>query len=88
MTEVLEKTCVICGGRYDGLGHNPEPFGAGTDRCCEDCNDFYVTPVRIVFGRFAANHRLLKELVALARSGRFILDSRKMISAAKHKEHA
>jgi hypothetical protein len=46
-----EKTCCLCGVTYTAYGNNPEPFGKGEDRCCDDCNDFYVVPARCVLGR-------------------------------------
>jgi len=29
--------CVICGDRFDGHGHNPEPLKQ-EGRCCDSCN--------------------------------------------------
>lgn len=42
-------TCVICGRKFTGWGHNPEPcvkYEAG--RACSDCNGTIVVPIRIV----------------------------------------
>lgn len=42
------KTCCICGKKFKGEGHNPDPvkpFDAG--RCCDYCNVVYVNMARI-----------------------------------------
>ena len=31
------ERCVICGDRFDGPGHNPEPLKQ-EGRCCNNCN--------------------------------------------------
>lgn len=28
--------CCICGGKYEGYGHNAQPIKNG--RCCDNCN--------------------------------------------------
>lgn len=39
------KICVLCGGKYEGFGHNPRPLSEG--RCCDDCNETRVIPERL-----------------------------------------
>lgn len=41
MSQELTKKCCICGNKFQGYGHNPEPIITVTDgqRCCDDCND-------------------------------------------------
>jgi hypothetical protein len=42
-------TCHICGLPHcSGFGNNPEPFGEYEQRCCDDCNEKVVIPVRIL----------------------------------------
>lgn len=38
--------CCFCKKNYFGYGHNAEPIMKG--KCCEDCNDKWVLPVRFV----------------------------------------
>tara|TARA_R100001460_G_scaffold75380_1_gene116508 strand:+ start:568 stop:813 length:246 start_codon:yes stop_codon:yes gene_type:complete len=33
-----EHDCVLCGIKFRGYGHNPEPL-AEKGRCCDSCND-------------------------------------------------
>lgn len=37
--------CCLCGREIEGYGNNAEPVKDG--RCCDDCNDNVVLPVRI-----------------------------------------
>ena len=49
------KTCCICGKTFEGWGNNPDPI---TDkdgnlfpesaRCCDECNNEYVIPARLI----------------------------------------
>ena len=39
------KVCSICGEEYFGYGNNAEPVNSG--RCCDNCNDTVVIPVRL-----------------------------------------
>ncbi len=39
--------CSICGSDYDHFGHNPEPIKRVEERCCGNCNEEAVIPVRI-----------------------------------------
>ncbi len=34
-------------------GHNAEPIGTGHGRCCEDCNDSLVIPIRWLMAKEA-----------------------------------
>ncbi len=57
------KVCCICGKKFTGYGNNPE--GAvkvvnnelnilefkENDRCCDNCNFFYVIPGRLILAR-------------------------------------
>ena len=45
------RPCCICGLQFDSFGHNPEPFDGDIGMCCDDCDNRWVTPVRILFGR-------------------------------------
>jgi hypothetical protein len=45
------RPCCICGLEFTEYGHNPEPFDGNIGECCNDCNDRWVVPVRILFGR-------------------------------------
>lgn len=38
-------TCSICGGAYTGAGNHAHPFEG---RCCDDCDNRWVTPARIL----------------------------------------
>lgn len=43
--EKTKQTCRICGGEFEGWGHNAEPVTEG--RCCGRCNYNVVLPARI-----------------------------------------
>lgn len=49
-----KKICCICGKEFEGYGNNPEPvFPLGENEenyCCDDCNWYVVTPVRVIIG--------------------------------------
>lgn len=76
--QVEKWRCCICGeNRAENSavwGNNPEPFGEGTDRCCDDCNDRFVVPVRIIFGRAYHNKSMLNVLSMLAAYGKSFAD--------------
>jgi hypothetical protein len=38
-----KKRCSLCRAEYTGWGHNADPFPG---RCCDDCNEQFVTPAR------------------------------------------
>lgn len=38
--------CSICHGKYDGFGNNAQPINEG--RCCNECNEKVVVPIRIL----------------------------------------
>lgn len=45
-TEVVRKTCCICGREFIGFGNNPYPVkDKGT--CCDQCNSEVVIPKRL-----------------------------------------
>jgi hypothetical protein len=62
-----KKTCSICEEEFSGFGNNPEPFAG--DRCCDECNDRFVIPTRMVFGRNAERSvsRVLTRIVQIGR---------------------
>jgi hypothetical protein len=65
------RPCCICGMEFTEYGNNPEPFEGEIGMCCNDCNDRWVVPVRIIFGRDGMNHRgaplaLLKRIAEMA----------------------
>ena len=39
--------CSICGTEFEGFGHNPEPVKRYEERCCGNCNQEVIIPVRI-----------------------------------------
>ena len=50
--EYRNQTCALCGGLFDGPGHNPEPLQVeGDGRACNDCNGTRVIPARIAWFR-------------------------------------
>lgn len=42
-----EQVCCICGKKFVGYGNNPAPYKK-SGRCCDQCNDDYVIPSRIM----------------------------------------
>ena len=42
--------CSICGEAFIGYGNNPQPYNglSADDRCCDFCNEQYVTPSRMI----------------------------------------
>ena len=62
--------CSICGSEDHGFGNNPEPFLG--HKCCDDCNDRFVVPVRMVLGRGYDNHNTLNFLQTIAELGKAI----------------
>ena len=50
--------CVICKCECEGYGNNPWPVEVNTKRCCDNCNQCYVIPIRIM--KFKSD--MLKEL--------------------------
>lgn len=40
-----KQVCCICKKEYTGYGDNSAPFSG--DRCCDECNQNYVVPLRI-----------------------------------------
>jgi hypothetical protein len=76
MTE--PKTCVICKMPFTEYGNNPEPFNNGDGQCCDHCNDHFVVPVRMIFGRNLDNETVLDLLTNIASRGAFIAYSRQV----------
>lgn len=51
-----EKHCCICGRKLTGYGNNPAPvFDNG--RCCNECDDKVVIPVRLHIDNLICNAR-------------------------------
>jgi len=52
--EDLVFTCCICDKTVQGYGNNPEPINHSNHlnnddaRCCDDCNNMYVVPARML----------------------------------------
>ena len=45
-TNVVNKTCCICGKEFTGYGNNPSPVKE-KGRCCDECNATVVIPKRL-----------------------------------------
>ncbi len=45
-TDIVNKTCCICGKEFMGYGNNPTPVKE-KGRCCDECNGKYVIPKRL-----------------------------------------
>ncbi len=41
------KKCCICGKKFTGWGNNPAPVKLKGE-CCDECNNDYVIPARLV----------------------------------------
>lgn len=54
-----EGTCCICGRHYVDYGNNAMPYAKG--RCCRDCNDIKVLPLRMFLIGNNVNYVALKE---------------------------
>ena len=65
-----EKTCCICESRFTGFGCNPDPFDGQVGMCCQTCDERFVIPVRIIWGRggIGAPLEMLKPLAAMGAS--------------------
>lgn len=50
-TDVVNKTCCICGKEFIGYGNNPAPVKE-KGRCCDECNATVVIPKRIEQWRY------------------------------------
>lgn len=87
MDEHTEQECVICGCKFTGWGNNPEPFPGMSEgrRACDECNDRWVVPIRMIQGRRDTNKRLMQFCVDIARHAAFMVNTRKFVSAAKKK---
>jgi hypothetical protein len=81
------RECSICKSNFVGYGHNPEPLAQVEERCCEECNDRFVVPVRGMLGRGAAaeNPETLQFVKHLAAYGKFLVESKRLISAQRKK---
>lgn len=44
-----KNTCCLCGRKFDGFGHNPDPLHSDDEsRCCDSCNTWKVIPARTI----------------------------------------
>lgn len=43
------KNCSICGCDFEEYGNNPDPFPG--EKACDDCNDRFVIPARMLVSR-------------------------------------
>jgi hypothetical protein len=79
----IEKLqCCICAREFTGMGNNPEPFHG--DRCCEECDDRFVTPCRMLLADGGKlNEKLEVFLKALAKYGNFVRDAKKTIAVKR-----
>ena len=42
--------CIICGNKFSGYGHNPDPIST-KGRCCDSCNHIViVTRIKQAYG--------------------------------------
>ena len=80
------KECCICLNLFHGPGNNPEPFGSKGDRCCTDCDDRFVTPVRMLLGRKPMNDKLEQFLRGVAKYGNFVISQKKHMTAVHRKK--
>jgi hypothetical protein len=64
------KTCCICEAKFTEWGNNPAPFGNGDGAkvCCNDCNDRFVIPARLIDRRLNVDEKAF--LCYFARTGR------------------
>ena len=65
-----QKTCCICEGVFTGFGCNPDPFDGEVGMCCQTCDERFVIPVRLIWGRSGNGAPLvmLKNLAAVGAS--------------------
>ena len=64
-----QKTCCICESHFVGFGNNPEPFDGEIGMCCESCDERFVVPVRIIWGRSSGYAAPLDALKRVAEVG-------------------
>lgn len=66
--------CCICGNEIDGLGNNPAPIlDTHNDtemklRCCRECNDSLVIPIRLLRIQHGQNPYAFGETLEEARA--------------------
>ena len=69
VTDKAVWKCCICSVRFKGWGNNPHPFDG--ERCCDDCNNRFVMPVRIgKVDQLTTGKFLLEFLKQIATAGR------------------
>lgn len=83
-----QKSCCICGDHFTGYGNNPEPFEGET--CCDDCNDRFVTPVRMCLGRGYDGKDVLMLIQTIAELGKMFksITRESIEKAASHGNHS
>lgn len=78
------KTCCMCGQKFSGWGNNPQPFfsdGEGKYECCQECDDRFVIPVRMILGRNYENVPILMLIQTIAELGTSIHNANRVINA-------
>lgn len=40
--------CCFCEKEYNHFGNNPVPILSGKNRCCDECDNRFVIPIRII----------------------------------------
>lgn len=72
----MTKTCCICRKEFTEYGNNPEPFDGKIGTCCDDCNNYFVVPVRLMFGRGGDKAPLvrLREIARVGLPGKFLAE--------------
>ncbi len=64
-TSTNNVTCLFCGAEIEnGKGHNPEPFYEEDGFCCDECNEYFVTPALqgdsdLAYARYSAHVALM-----------------------------
>ena len=87
--EDRKHTCNICEVEFLGWGNNPEPLvtaeqRAATDpRCCNDCNDRFVIPARLMG---IDREDVIEFLMRVAMLGRGFAATRKWTTDPKNQE--
>ena len=88
MDQNEEKTCGLCNQKYTGWGNNSQPLSENAEdfRCCDECNDRYVTPARmcgVAYG--SAEYRFMLQMIQF---GSMFAAMRKRVTAAATKLEA
>ena len=71
---MTKRQCAICAEPFNGFGNNPAPFPG--EVCCNNCDDYFVTPVRIMYADPAQAKPLLRALCQVAVIGKLLARAR------------